>query len=142
MKLSSNDFKHNEMMDKKFSFRKGNISPHLKWTEIPENTKSFAISCNDPDAPAHNWIHWMAFNIPATTTEIPQGGSIPGIELENDSGQVGYSGPEPPSGTHRYFFRVYALNVERLEGITKKNFMQKIKEHAIETAELMGRYKA
>jgi hypothetical protein len=142
MKLYSNDFKHNGMLDKKFSFRKGNISPHLRWTDIPERTKSFALSCNDPDAPAHNWIHWMAFNIPSTTTEIPQGGSVPGIELKNDSGQVGYSGPEPPSGTHRYFFRVYALNVERLEGITKNNFMQMIKEHSIETAELMGRYKA
>jgi Raf kinase inhibitor-like YbhB/YbcL family protein len=141
MKLFSNDFIHNAMLDKKFSFRKGNVSPHLKWTDIPKNTKSFAISCNDPDAPAGNWIHWMAFNIPATITEISQGGSVPGIELENDSRHVGYSGPAPPSGTHRYFFRVYALNVPRLEGITKKNFMKKINEHAIESAEIMGRYK-
>lgn len=142
MKLSSNDFKHNDLLDKKFSFRGKNISPHLKWTNAPINTKSFALSCNDPDAPVGDWIHWLVINIPSNTTEIPQGGPVPGIALQNDSRQIGYSGPAPPSKTHRYFFRIYALNIEGLEGVSKKNFRQKIQEHTIESAEIMGRYKA
>ena len=142
MKLLSNDFQHNELMDKKFSYRGGNISPHLKWEDIPSGTKSFAISCNDPDAPVGDWIHWFVHNIPANTTEIPQGGPIPGIEVKNDYGKVGYGGPAPPSGTHRYFFRIYALDVENLEGVSKNNFMSKVKEHILESAEIIGLYKA
>ena len=138
----SNDFKHNEKMDKKFSFRADNISPHLKWEDPPSQTKSFALSCNDPDAPVGDWIHWLVFNISADINEIPQGGPIPGIEVKNDYGKVGYGGPAPPSGTHRYFFRIYALNVEKLEGVNKKNFMQKVKEHTIESAEIIGLYSA
>ena len=93
MKLISNDFKHNEKLDKKFSYRGENISPHLKWEEIPKDTKSFALSCNDPDAPVGDWIHWLIYNIPSSVNEIPQGGPISGIELENDYGKKGYGGP-------------------------------------------------
>lgn len=142
MKLLSDDFEHNELMDKKFSYRGGNVSPHLKWKDIPSGAKSFAISCNDPDAPVGDWIHWLVYRIPANTTEIPKGGPIPGVEIKNDYGKVGYGGPAPPSGTHRYFFRVYALDVENLEGVTKNNFMSKVKEHTLESAELIGLYKA
>ncbi|MFX0042204.1 MAG: YbhB/YbcL family Raf kinase inhibitor-like protein [Candidatus Hodarchaeota archaeon] len=142
MKLSSDDFKHNEMLEKKFSYRANNISPHLKWEDIPSNTKSFAISCNDPDAPVGDWIHWLVFDIPFNINELPQGGPISGIEIKNDYGQEGYGGPAPPSGTHRYFFKVYALDVEKLEGVTKRNFMQKVKEHKIESAEIIGLYKS
>ncbi|MFX1445614.1 MAG: YbhB/YbcL family Raf kinase inhibitor-like protein [Promethearchaeota archaeon] len=142
MKLISDDFKQKQSMDKKFSFRAGNISPHLRWEDAPSQTKGFALSCNDPDAPVGDWIHWLICNIPANVNEIPQGGPIPGTELENDYGEVGYGGPAPPSGTHRYFFRIYALDVEYLEGITKKNFQKKIKEHTIESAELIGLYSA
>ncbi|MGB5909603.1 MAG: YbhB/YbcL family Raf kinase inhibitor-like protein [Promethearchaeia archaeon] len=138
----SNDFGHNELMDKKFSYRGGNVSPHLKWEDIPSGTKSFAISCNDPDAPVGDWIHWFVHNIPVNTTEISQGGPIPGIEVKNDYGKVGYGGPAPPSGTHRYFFRIYALDIENLEGVNKNNFMSKVKEHTLESAEIIGLYKA
>lgn len=142
MKLISNDFKNNQLMDKKFSYRAGNISPHLKWEGNPLGTKSFALSCNDPDAPVGDWIHWLVYNIPAGVKEIPQGGPVPGVGAKNDFGQVGYGGPSPPSGTHRYFFRVYALNVEKLEGIkNKSNFMEKVKTHTIESAEIIGLYK-
>jgi len=142
MKLVSNDFGHNELLDKKFSYRGGNVSPHLKWEDIPSGTKSFAISCNDPDAPVGDWIHWFVHNIPVNTTEISQGGPIPGIEVKNDYGKVGYGGPAPPSGTHRYFFRIYALDIENLEGVNKNNFMSKVKEHTLESAEIIGLYKA
>ncbi|MHA1294900.1 MAG: YbhB/YbcL family Raf kinase inhibitor-like protein [Promethearchaeota archaeon] len=141
MKILSNDFKHNELMDKKFSYRDRNLSPHLKWENAPNNTKSFALSCNDPDAPVGDWIHWYVINIPANINEIPQGGPVPGEEIKNDFGQKGYGGPAPPSGTHRYFFRVYALDVEKLEGVKKNNFKDKVKKHTIETAEIIGLYK-
>ena len=142
MKLISDDFKHNELLDAKFSYRKGNVSPHIKWEDAPTDTKSFAISCNDPDAPVGDWIHWLVCNIPQDVDEIPQGGPIPGTELKNDYGQKGYGGPAPPSGTHRYFFRIFALNTEKLEDINKKNFIQKIKEHTIDSAEIIGLYKS
>jgi len=142
MKLSSDDFKNNEMLDKKFSFQADNISPHLKWEDAPRNAKSFAISCNDPDAPVGDWIHWLVHDIPGNVDEILQGGPVPGIEIENDYRQKGYGGPAPPSGTHRYFFRVYALDIEELEGVTKKNFMENVKEHTFESAEIIGLYKS
>jgi Raf kinase inhibitor-like YbhB/YbcL family protein len=141
MKLISKDFKHNELMDSKFSYRKGNVSPHIKWEDAPPDTKSYAISCDDPDAPVGDWIHWIICNIPQDVNEIPQGGPIPGTELKNDYGQKGYGGPAPPSGTHRYFFRVFALNTEKLDDINKRNFMQKVKDHTIDSAEIIGLYK-
>ncbi|MFX0188179.1 MAG: YbhB/YbcL family Raf kinase inhibitor-like protein [Candidatus Hodarchaeota archaeon] len=142
MELISNDFKHNELMDKKFSYRADNKSPHLKWSDPPSSTKSFAISCNDPDAPVGDWIHWYVINIPRDVIEIPQGGPIPGKELENDYGQKGYGGPAPPSGTHRYFFKVYALDIEKLEGVNKRNFKEKIKKYTLDSAEIIGLYKS
>jgi Raf kinase inhibitor-like YbhB/YbcL family protein len=142
MKLTSKDFKHNDLLDTKFSFRGKNISPHLKWTDIPSDTKSLVLSCNDPDAPAGDWIHWLVINIPPHITEIPQGGPVPGFELQNDSRQIGYSGPAPPSGIHRYFFKIYALNIENLKDVSKKNFKQKIQDYVIESAEIIGRYEA
>jgi len=93
MKLISNDFKNNELMDKKFSYRAENLSPHLEWEDFPDGTKSFAISCNDPDAPVGDWVHWIVINIPANIKEIYQGGPVPGEELKNDFGKKGYGGP-------------------------------------------------
>jgi len=142
MELTSNDFNNNKLMDKKFSYRGGNLSPHLKWKNFPKDTKSFALSCNDPDAPVGDWIHWYVVNIPNNISEISQGGPIPGEELKNDYGKKGYGGPAPPSGTHRYFFRIYALNVEELKDITKDNFKFIIDQHSIESAELIGLYKS
>ena len=142
MKLSSNDFKHNQVLDSKFSLRGGNKSPHLKWEKAPPNTKSFAISCNDPDAPAGDWIHWLVINIPKNVTEVPQGGPIPGDQLQNDFGKTGYGGPAPPSGTHRYIFKIYALDVDKLKGVNKKNFYEEMEDHTIISAELVGLYKS
>ena len=93
MKLISNDFTHNETMDKKFSFRADNISPHLQWEDAPNQAQSFALSCNDPDAPVGDWIHWLVYNIPVEINEISQGGPVPGTELKNDYGKGGYGGP-------------------------------------------------
>ncbi|MFX1378247.1 MAG: YbhB/YbcL family Raf kinase inhibitor-like protein [Promethearchaeota archaeon] len=142
MKLSSNDFKNNQLLDSKFSLRGANKSPHLKWEKSPPNTKSFAISCNDPDATAGDWIHWLVVNIPKHINEIPQGGPIPGDPLQTDFGKTGYSGPAPPSGTHKYIFKVYALDIDRLKGVNKKNFYEEMEDHSIMSAELVGLYKS
>jgi Raf kinase inhibitor-like YbhB/YbcL family protein len=141
MKLSSKDFDHNEMMDSKFTCDGDDVSPHLKWENIPENTKSFALEVHDPDAPAGDWIHWFVCNIPKDKTELAQDETPPGDQIENDFGKESYGGPCPPSGKHRYFFKVYALDTDKLEGITKANFRKQVKSHAIESAEMIGLYR-
>lgn len=140
MRLISNDFEQDGSIPTKFTCDGEDISPHLKWEDIPDGTESFAISCNDPDAPVGDWIHWVVHDIPATITELSEGAEAPGNEVTNDFGKTEYGGPCPPGGTHRYFFRVYALDTESLEGVTKNNFRDKFSQHAIEEAELMGKY--
>ncbi len=140
MRLISNDFESKGTIPRKFSCDGEDISPHLKWEDIPADTKSFALSCNDPDAPVGDWIHWVVHDIPADVSELSEGADVPGVEVINDFGKKEYGGPCPPGGTHRYFFRVYALDVESLSGVTKGNFKQVFRDHAIEEAELMGTY--
>ncbi|MFO8020442.1 MAG: YbhB/YbcL family Raf kinase inhibitor-like protein [Promethearchaeia archaeon] len=139
MQLTSQDFDHNEEMDSKFTCDGDDISPHLKWDDVPNGTKCFAVSCNDPDAPAGDWVHWYVYNIPDDTREIAQNGPVPGKQAKNDFGKKEYGGPCPPSGTHRYFFRVYALD-EELKGVKKSNFKKKVKQHTLEKAEMIGLY--
>lgn len=129
--LSSNDIAEGKFMDKKQEF-KGfgctgeDLSPHLKWSNIPEGTKSFAITAYDPDAPTGSgWWHWQIVNIPATVTELAaDAGSVKeqlapagSMQIENDYGQKGFGGACPPQGhgVHHYRFTVYALSVEKLE---------------------------
>lgn len=102
-----------------------NVSPHLKWDNLPEGTKSIAITCLDPDAPTGSGFwHWAAFNIPTSITELPTGvgdetlGGIEGVvTLKGDSGSRAYYGPQPPAGhgPHRYLFAVHAVDVEKLD---------------------------
>ncbi|MFC1686994.1 YbhB/YbcL family Raf kinase inhibitor-like protein [Patescibacteria group bacterium] len=139
MQLKSLDFSHNDQIPARFTCDDQDVSPHLTWHEPPENTKSFALSCKDPDAPEGNWDHWLIVNIPASVNEIPQSETI-GEEISNDFGKTGYGGPCPPLGTHRYIFKIYALDMEKLNGITKENFVEKVQEHTIESAELVGLY--
>jgi len=139
MQLQSNDFKHQGYIPSKFTCDGQDISPHLQWTDMPKGTKSFALSCNDPDAPGGDWDHWLVVNIPAATTEIPQG-KTSGEEIINDFGKTTYGGPCPPSGQHRYFFTLYALSTARIEDVNKENFMEKISGFAIDSAALIGLY--
>lgn len=146
MRLKSLDFSHNDKIPARFTCDDQDVSPHLIWYEPPDNIKSFALSCKDPDAPNGNWDHWLIVNIPASVNEIPQSETI-GEKIVNDFGKTGYGGPclpaSPagrPSGTHRYVFKIYALDVEKLNGITKENFVEKVQEHTIESAELIGLY--
>nr|MDO8082111.1 YbhB/YbcL family Raf kinase inhibitor-like protein [Candidatus Freyarchaeota archaeon] len=143
MKLRSKDFEHEGMIPSRFTCDSENVSPHLEWSEVPAGTKSFALIVDDPDAPVGLWVHWLLCDIPPQVKEIPQR-SVPrgARQVKNDFGKPEYGGPCPPSGTHRYFFKLYALKVEKLEGVNdKKTFYKKVEEHKIAEAVLMGKYK-
>ena len=138
MKLTSPDLK--ATVPSEFTCDGRNISPPLSWSDIPNGTKSFALSVTDPDAPMGTWIHWLVYNIPVNKTSVARG-EVPGAEVTNDFRQKAYGGPCPPSGIHRYFFTVYALNIENLGNITNKNdFFSKVNQHTIAKAELISRY--
>lgn len=143
MKIKSNDFEHNKMMDAKFTCQGQDISPHLAFENIPPGAKSLALSVIDPDAPGGSFIHWLVCNIPHNTKEIPQGGPLPlgSTEVISDFGKREYGGPCPPTGTHRYFFTLYALDTDNLQNLSKTNFVNEVKQHAIETTEIIGLYK-
>ncbi len=140
MRLWSDDFREGESIPDKCAYRKQNMSPHLAWDDVPEGTESFALICNDPDAPVGDWIHWLVHAIPTETRELKSGEPPPGIQVKNDFGETKWGGPAPPSGTHRYFFTLYALNVPRLDGATKSNFRELCEKHKIASAQTMGTY--
>jgi len=120
------------------------ISPALQWQGEPEETRSFALVMDDPDAPVGTFTHWILWNIPPETHSIPEGGSA-GTEGRNDFDRIGYGGPCPPKGhgPHRYFFRIFALNVPSInlkKGATRTELTQAIEPHVLATAECMGIY--
>ena len=139
MKLKSNDFNEGEMIPSKFTCQGEDINPQLAWDDVPEGIKSFALIIDDPDAPMGTWVHWLVKDIPADVREIKQN-SVPGKQVVNDFGKESYGGPCPPSGTHRYFFKLYALDVESLDANNKGDFYSQVEEHAIAKAELMAKY--
>ena len=129
MRLFSQDFNDGDKMPERHVFngmgyQGDNLSPHLAWDEVPEGTKSFVVTCYDPDAPTGSgWWHWVVANIPADVTVLPQGAGsgvaeLPesAIQTRTDFGQTGYGGAAPPQGeSHRYIFSVHALDVETLD---------------------------
>ena len=124
------------------------ISPPLTWTSGPEGTKTFALICDDPDAPMGTWVHWVLFNLPADITEFHEN-VPPEKELEsgakqgmNDFRKIGYGGPCPPGGVHRYFFKLYALDTEiNLEaGATKAELLKAMEGHILAEGQIIGRY--
>lgn len=126
------------------------ISPVLSWTDQPAQTTSFALIMDDPDAPAGTWVHWVIWNIAAKTQLLPKdiakSGTLPGgaSQGRNDFGKVGYNGPCPPPGkTHRYFFRLYALDAKLTlqAGATRQQLDSAMKDHIIGKAEHMGTYR-
>jgi len=140
LKLSSPAFENNKPIPAKFTCKGENISPELAISGIPNGAKSLALIVDDPDAPMGTWVHWVAWNI-APTQKIDEGsvpaGSSQGI---TDFGKPGYGGPCPPSGTHRYFFKLYALDsVLNLPPTSKKSDLESaMRGHILEKAELVG----
>jgi len=125
------------------------ISPPLRWDNVPEGTQSFALLCEDPDAPMGIWVHWVIYGIPGSVRQLPE--AVPareqladgGLQGRNDFGRIGYGGPCPPRGKpHRYFFRLYALDQAgpASPGLTRKALLKTIEGHVLAKAELSGTY--
>lgn len=148
LKLSSNAFEHGSMIPRDYTCDGKDISPQLSWTGVPSGTKSFALICDDPDAPVGTWVHWVLFNIPSETTELPE--NIAPLEVlpngakhgTNDFRKLGYGGPCPPGGTHRYFFKLYALDtmLDVAGGCSKRQLTEAMEGHILDAAQLMGKY--
>jgi len=142
MNLRSEDFVNNSKIPSRFTCDGENISPRLIWEDVPEGTKSFAITVIDPDAPRGEFIHWLIYDIPADVRSMDRG-KIPleAKQFANDAGKLGYTGPCPPRpSTHRYIFTIYALDVENLTDISKENFREVVWVHALDKAVLVGLY--
>lgn len=145
-KLQSPAFNDGNSIPSKYTCDADNISPPLMWQNEPENTKSFVLIVDDPDAPAGNWDHWIIFNIPITIHELSENlHSLPdGAQYgKNSWGKTSYGGPCPPDGEHRYFFKLYALdtNLNISSNATKSQIISAMDGHIIADAKLMGKYK-
>jgi Raf kinase inhibitor-like YbhB/YbcL family protein len=149
MQLTSSAFQAGAPIPIQFTCQGEDISPELSWRDAPAQAESFVLTMRDPDAPkVGGFTHWVFYNIPPTVNHLQQNvarqPSIPGLGLQgkNDSGKTGYMGPCPPSGTHRYFLRVFALDAElRLPpGASHEEVRQAMEGHILDRAELMGTY--
>jgi hypothetical protein len=142
MKLTSSAFENNGTIPSKNTCDGNNINPPLDIAEVPEGAKSLALVVDDPDAPAGIWVHWLVWNIPTSTTSINESTKPSGVEGTTSFGEPGYGGPCPPSGTHRYFFKLYALDTELSLGseADKSALESAMKGHILEEAELIGKY--
>ncbi len=150
MKLICQEMQEGKPIPRKFTCDGENISPRFRWENAPEAAKSFALVLHDPDAPRHNgFTHWVLYNIPASLNEIPENVQATqdqvralGTQGKNDAGKIGYTGPCPPSGSHRYYARLYALRKELpLEpGATREELLSAMQGLEIEQAETMGTY--
>jgi Raf kinase inhibitor-like YbhB/YbcL family protein len=147
--ITSTAFTDSAMIPRDYTCDGSNVSPPLSWSGLPEGTKSFALICDDPDAPMGTWVHWVLFNLPASVTGLPRAvptdrtlanGARHGI---NDFRKYGYGGPCPPGGTHRYYFKIYALDAEITHepGISKEALLTAMQGHILAEGRLMGRYK-
>ena len=152
MQLTSPDFVHLGAIPKTFTCEGDDSSPSLSWSQPPKNTKSLVLIVDDPDAPdpatpRMTWVHWLLYNIPPTVTKLPK--AVADIDLpsttqqgQNDWKQIGYGGPCPPIGRHRYFHKLYALDIElpNLHHPNKAQLEQAMTGHIIAYAELIGTY--
>lgn len=147
--ITSNAFDEGGLIPSKYTCDGVDVSPPLRWDGIPEGAASIALICDDPDAPMGTWVHWVLFNLPARakelaenipTTETLADGARQGI---NDFGKIGYGGPCPPSGTHRYFFKIYALDtqLDLATGADKSQLLEAMEGHILAQGQLMGKYK-
>ncbi len=148
MILTSTAFENGTSIPAQYTCKGEDISPPLSWVNPPEGTKSFALIADDPDAPMGTWVHWVYYNIPPQVHLLPENlqpvhtpppGGVQGI---TSFGTRGYGGPCPPSGTHRYFFKLYALNctIEPGETADKKQVEKSMKGCILAEAELMGTF--
>ena len=148
MKLTSSAFSEGSAIPKQYSCDGEDISPPLTWQDVPAGTESFVLIADDPDAPVGTWVHWVIYDIPGRARKLQENypkqekdsdGSKQGI---NDFRKVGYGGPCPPGGTHRYFFKLYALDttLDAEGGLSKAEILERMEHHVVDEAQLMGTY--
>ncbi|MBN1219775.1 MAG: YbhB/YbcL family Raf kinase inhibitor-like protein [Anaerolineae bacterium] len=142
--ITSPAFVQGETIPVKYTCDGEDISPPLQWSDLPAGTQSLALISDDPDAPMGTWVHWIVYNLPADTRKLPEQVSLPAnsVDGKNSWGRTGYGGPCPPSGTHRYFFKLYALDtmLDLAAGANKTKLLQAMEGHILAQAELMGTY--
>jgi Raf kinase inhibitor-like YbhB/YbcL family protein len=149
MQIKSSAFKGGARIPAKYTCDGVDVSPPLTWGKLPAGTQYLALICDDPDAPTGTWVHWVIYDIPANITSMPEklpplkevaNGAKQGM---NDFRSIGYGGPCPPSGEHRYFFKLYALDgpTGLKPGANKAQLLAVMKGHILAEAELMGKYK-
>jgi len=149
IKITSSAFTEGGLLPAKYTCDGTDVSPPLQWDAVPQGTKSIALICDDPDAPMGTWVHWVLFNLPAEAKELTE--NIPPEKTlangarqgTNDFRKIGYGGPCPPSGTHRYFFKIYALDAKvNLEaGANKRQLLKAMEGHILAQGQLIGKYK-
>jgi len=147
-KLTSSAYLQGDPIPASFSCDGENTSPRLTWTNPPTGTESFALIFDDPDAPGGTWVHWVLFNLPAEARSLPA--NVPpdstlangAVHGSNSWKSIGYGGPCPPSGEHRYFMKLYALDsaLDLEVGATKEELLDAMEDHIVGLTELMGTY--
>lgn len=144
IKISSPTFQHNENIPAKYTCQGENINPPLEIEGVPSNSKSLVLIIDDPDAPSGNWDHWIVWNINPLTKKIPEN-SVPQEATQgiNDFRRVEYGGPCPPSGTHRYFFKIFAIDtIFNLPSSARKtDVLKAMQGHVLDKFELVGLYR-
>jgi Raf kinase inhibitor-like YbhB/YbcL family protein len=159
IRLTSPAFAEGGMIPKPYTCDGADKSPPLEWSGVPASARSLALICDDPDAPAGTWSHWVLFDLPPSTKSLEEGiaadlqaklvskpaGQEPQVSVrqgKNDFGKIGYGGPCPPGGTHRYFFRLYALDapLDLEPGATRSSVLKAITGHVVAEGRLMGKY--
>ncbi|MBI3292291.1 MAG: YbhB/YbcL family Raf kinase inhibitor-like protein [Elusimicrobia bacterium] len=149
MELKSSAFEAGGAIPAKYTCEGPDVSPPLSWSDVPTGTKTLALIMDDPDAPMGTWVHWVAWDIPATARsldeDIPKRDTLANGMKQGttDFRRIGYGGPCPPSGTHRYFFKLYALDttLNLPNSTTKKDLERAMQGHILKQAELMGTYR-
>jgi Raf kinase inhibitor-like YbhB/YbcL family protein len=146
--VSSSAFQEGDAVPAKYTCDGNDVSPPLKWTGVPEGTKSITLICDDPDAPMGTWVHWVMWNIPPSVRELAED-VTPKPELPDGSRQgisdfrrPGYGGPCPPTGMHRYYFKIYALDtmLDLPSSTRKADLLKAMKGHILAEGQLMGKY--
>ncbi len=143
IELKSDAFANGQSIPVKYSCRGNNISPALTWSNAPAGTQSYALIVDDPDAPMGTWVHWVVYNISSNTTSFEENADTSAVSVgKNSSGNMHYDGPCPPSGTHRYFFKLYALDskLSLSPGASKEQLLNSMKGHILAQGELMGTF--
>jgi Raf kinase inhibitor-like YbhB/YbcL family protein len=149
IKIEGSAFKEGGMIPVKYTCDGEDVSPPLKWGDLPTGTRSIALISDDPDAPVGTWVHWVLYNLPPDVKALPE--NIPpkktlengAVHGTNDFKRLGYGGPCPPGGTHRYFFKIYALDkkIDLAPGATKAQLVNAMEGHILDSGQLMGKYK-